>query len=189
MKCNWIDHDRYHCMEGKSNRKRQIRIQVVCSTKGLTRPASWSKLSPFSECQGFSNLSSWFSEYQTLAGTKSCFRETGNNSDKESLLIRATDPSNDNQSYMSCCWYSNIMETTILLLWRLWYILHLRLFYLYLEFLTVPEEQAVRMSNTLLSPSLMLPGQSRIYIDVLKTILSAVSLCLVTVYYILLHNK
>ncbi len=90
----------------------RIQIQIACTTIGLTRPALWSKLSPLSVCQGFRNLSSWVSEYQRLTGTKSCFRETGNNSDKESLLMRGTDLPNENHSYMSWCCYSNIMETT-----------------------------------------------------------------------------
>lgn len=79
-----------------------IQIQVARTAIGLTRPALWSKLSPLSVCQGFRNLSSWVSEYQRLAGTKSCFRGTGNDCDKESLLMRGTDTDlpNHNQSYV-----------------------------------------------------------------------------------------
>lgn len=75
-------------------------IQIDRTTTGLTRPALWSELSPFLVCQGFRNLSSRVSEYQRLSGTKSCFRETGNNSDKESLLMRGTDLPNENQLYV-----------------------------------------------------------------------------------------
>ena len=77
-----------------------IQIQIDRTTTGLTRPALWSELSPFLVCQGFRNLSSPVSEYQRLSGTKSCFRETGNNSDKESLLMRGTDLPNENQLYV-----------------------------------------------------------------------------------------
>lgn len=86
----------------------RIQIQIACTTIGPTRPALWGKLSPLSVCQRFRNLSSWVSEYQRLTGTKSCFRETGNNSDKESLLMRGTDLPNENHSYMSwCCKFKN----------------------------------------------------------------------------------
>ena len=75
-------------------------VTFISTNIGLTRLALWSKLSPSSMCQGFSNLSSWVSEYQRQPGTKSCLRETGNDSDKESLLMRSTDLPNENQLYI-----------------------------------------------------------------------------------------
>lgn len=97
-----------------------MQIQIDCTATGLTRLALRSKLSPLSVCRGFRNLSNWVSEYQRLTETKSRFRDTGNNSDKESLLVRGTDLPNENHSYVSWCCYSSIMKTTILLFWSLY---------------------------------------------------------------------
>lgn len=51
--------------------------------------------------QGLRYPSSWVREYQRLPETKSRFRETGNNGDKESLLMRGTDLLNENHTYVS----------------------------------------------------------------------------------------
>lgn len=80
---------------------------------GLTRLVLWRELSPFSVCQGFGNLSRWVSEYQRLAETKRRFRETGNNSNKESLLMRDTDLPNENHTHMYCCCYHENCHTDI----------------------------------------------------------------------------
>lgn len=58
----------------------------------------WLKLSPSQVRQGLRNPSSWVCEYQRLPETKRRFRETGNNGDKESLLMRGTDLLHENHT-------------------------------------------------------------------------------------------
>lgn len=89
---------------------------LVGSRTSVQRGRLWEASRRLSASRAFRNLSSLVSEHQRLWGTKSCLMETGNDSDKESLLMRGAELTREKNCFISSSYYSNIMETKVELL-------------------------------------------------------------------------